>query len=893
MSRGSQGIGREGDRRGRALSGWWRKGPRSLQHLIWVGIAITSIGFITATAWMALQSRARALSAATASVQNLALVLDKHIARTVDSVDTLLQTVLHEGGEKGPAPQTASHMASLLSELTRDLPYVKTVELMNENGATVFNLGETSEAGDGINLETYVTYSKRPDLGLYVSRPRRDGASRTWLTGIARRSAGLIAIVHIDIEQLQHLFDEINVGRTGALALWRADSMLLTRKPYQVSNIGRSFPDAILFREVARSPVGVYEPATSVTDGLQRIIAYRSLPATSLIIAVSLGKDEVLAPWRQDVLRDLALVAIAITILVSFGVLVAREARRRGAAEARAKQKTELLEATLENMDQGLIMFDADVRVQVCNRRALELLDLPPSLMLSRPTFEDVKRWEFDRGEFGQVDQDFQDWVQSQLFERRLHTFERERPNGTVLEVRTAPIADGGAVRTYTDITERKRVEKHIAHMARHDSLTGLPNRVLLRERVEADLAGLKETGESLAVLCLDLDQFKGVNDTLGHPIGDVLLSAVAARIKTYLSAGDMVARLGGDEFAILQVGRQQPQQARSLAQRLVDGMHEPFFVDGHKLTIGVSVGIALAPSNGFDVDSLLKCADLALYRAKGEGRDTFRFFEQAMDTEVQARRAIETHMREALARGEFQLHYQPFMNVARGEVVGFEALLRWNHPSRGLIPPAEFIPIAEETGLIVPLGEWIIRQACMEAAQFPQAMRVAVNVSAVQFRNPQFLQFVVSAMAASGLSPHRLELEITETVLMQSNEAVLKTLHQLRALGVRIALDDFGTGYSSLSYLSSFPFDKLKIDRSFVKELGTNPHCGAIVRAIIGLGTSLGMETTAEGVETAEQLDFLGKAGCSEAQGYLVNEPKPAEQALKILAPARASAVA
>jgi diguanylate cyclase (GGDEF)-like protein len=687
MSGESQGIGLTRSRYPRHRLSWWRK-ERALHHLIWIGIAITSIGFATGTAWMALQSRSKAMGAATASVQNLALVLDKHIARTIDAVDTLIQTALHEGRDRAASLTEPSH-AALMTELTKDLPYVKTIELMSENGEPFFNLRETSEAGDGINLETYVAYRENPGLGLYVSRPRRDGASRTWLVGIARRgtkgspSAGLIAVVHIDIEQLQHLFEEIDVGRTGALALWRADGMLLTRKPYEMSNVGRSFPTATLFREMKRAPVGVYEPTVSVTDGLQRIIAYRSLPATSLIIAVALGKEEVLAQWRRDVLRDMAIVGVAITLLISFGVLVAREAQRRDAAEAGARQKSRLLEATLDNMDQGLIMFDADLRVQVCNRRAMELLDLPASLMLSRPLFEDIKRYEFDRGEFGQVDQDFQEWVRSQRFERTLHTIERERPDGTVLEVRTAPFADGGAVRTYTDITERKVVEKRIAHMARHDSLTGLPNRVLLRERIEEALARVSATGETLAVLCLDLDQFKAVNDTLGHPVGDVLLEAVAERIEIHLSEGDTVARLGGDEFAILQVGQLQPHGAKALAQRLVQCMPEPFFLDGHKLNIGVSVGIALAPCDGLNVDSLLKCADLALYRAKAEGRDTFRFFEPAMDTEIQVRRAIETDMREALTRGEFQLHYQPFMNIAQGEVVGFEALLRWNHPSR------------------------------------------------------------------------------------------------------------------------------------------------------------------------------------------------------------------
>ena len=888
MSGGSGKAGHDASRAQRRAFAW-RHERKYFLYLIWAGIAVTSLGFVVATAWISMQSRFRTIQAATDSAQSLALVLDKLMVHKIEAIEALLQTALHEG-KRVQDKSTTQPSLSLLAELTQDLPYVKTVKLVDaSDGRTVLNLNDTGEAGDGIDLEVDRTYRENPSLGIYVSRPRRDGPSRRWLMGISRlgapgTSAGrLVAVAHVDIEQLQELFEEINVGQDGSIALWRSDGVLLARRPYVLTNVGRHLPSPALFGALARSRSGHFE-TISVADGVRRMVAYRALPGTSLIIAVTLAKEEVLGMWRRDLAREVSLVSTAILLLVGFGLLMTRAAHRRADAEAKAKQKSDVLETTLEHMDQGLIMFDGNVRVQVCNRRAMELLDLPASLMLSNPLFTEIKRYEFDRGEFGPVDQDFQEWLETRKFERALHTFERERPNGTVLEVRTAPTADGGAVRTYTDITERKLVEKHIAHMARHDSLTGLPNRVFFRERIEAALAALGKKDGTLAVLCLDLDQFKAVNDTLGHPIGDVLLGSVAERIKTLLLKNEVVARLGGDEFAILQIGGPQPQEAKALAQRLVDGMPAPFFVDGHKLNIGVSVGIALAPSDGSDVDALLKCADLAMYQAKSEGRSTFRFFEQAMDTEIQARRAIETHMREALGRGEFQLHYQPFMNIAEGEVVGFEALLRWNHPSRGFIPPAEFIPIAEETGLIVSLGEWIVRQACAEAAQLPERMRVAVNVSAVQFRNPQFLNFVISAVAAAGLSPQRLELEITETVLMQSNEAVLKTLHQLRNIGVRISLDDFGTGYSSLSYLSSFPFDKLKIDRSFVKELGVKPHCDAIVRAIIGLGTSLGMETTAEGVETAEQLAFLASAGCSEAQGYLVNVPKPIAEAIKIL---------
>jgi diguanylate cyclase (GGDEF)-like protein len=820
------------------------------------------------------------------------------MARKIDAIDALLQTALHEGrrldAQPGMEPGTA-----LLAELTRDLPYVETVKVTSpKDGRVLFNLNDTGEAGDGIDLEVERLYREHGDLRHHVSRPRRDGASRTWLAGISRAGpagtpgTSLVATAHVDIEQLQHLFEEINTGRMGTITLWRSDGMVLARKPYEISNVGRTLSNAIIFEKLKHSPVGDFE-TISAADGIDRIVAYRALPGTSLIMAASVAKEEVLAPWKRDLARDMSLVAVAVAVLVLFGASVAREARRRGEAEARAQDKSAVLEATLENMDQGLIMFDADLRAQVCNHRALELLDLPADLMSARPHFADIKRFEFERGEAGQPDQDFDAWLQTQRFERTLHTVERERSNGTVLEIRTAPIGDGGAVRTYTDITARKEVERRIAHMARHDALTGLPNRVLLRERVEEALTQVTRDNATLAVLCLDLDQFKGVNDTLGHPIGDALLKAVAERIRSQLSDNDTIARLGGDEFAILQVGAEQPQGAKALAGRIVQAMPEPVFVQGHKLNVGASVGIALAPSDGLDPDWLLKCADLALYRAKAAGRDTFRFFEAAMDTEAQTRRVLELDMRDALGKGEFHLHYQPFMDISRGEVVGLEALVRWQHPGRGLVSPDQFIPIAEENGLIVPLGEWIIRQACADAARFPAAARVAVNVSVAQFRSPHFVQTVVSALASSKLPPHRLELEITETVLMQGSDGALKALHQLRSIGVRIALDDFGTGYSSLSYLSSFPFDKLKIDRSFVRDLGDSPHCAAIVRAIIGLGASLGICTTAEGVETPEQLDFLREAGCTEAQGYLLSLPKPANEAVRIFERGRKAAVA
>ena len=433
-------------------------------------------------------------------------------------------------------------------------------------------------------------------------------------------------------------------------------------------------------------------------------------------------------------------------------------------------------------------------------------------------------------------------------------------------------------------LSARRNLEQRLEHMAHHDALTDLPNRVRLRQTMERELARVQR-GENLAVLCLDLDHFKSVNDTLGHPVGDSLLKAVAERLRQKVRDTDIVARLGGDEFAIVQIAAEQPRGAIVLADRLIEALSKPFDLTGHQLVIGTSIGIALAPSDGLDTDQLIKNADMALYRAKADGRGVFRFFEPEMDAKMQARRTLEIDLRKALVEGEFELFYQPLVNLQSNEISGFEALLRWNHPTRGLVPPSEFIPIAEEMGLIVPLGEQVLRQACTEAAGWPGDIRVAVNLSPVQFKSKTLALAVTTALASSGLPPQRLELEITESVLLQDNEATLTTLHQLRALGVRISMDDFGTGYSSLSYLRSFPFDKIKIDQSFVQDMsGGEDDSVAIIRAVAGLGRNLGMATTAEGVETQEQLGYLRQEGCSEVHGYLFSRPMPARDVPSLL---------
>jgi len=434
------------------------------------------------------------------------------------------------------------------------------------------------------------------------------------------------------------------------------------------------------------------------------------------------------------------------------------------------------------------------------------------------------------------------------------------------------------------DITERRKAEARIAYMAHHDGLTNLPNRELYQERLKQALEGASATNKHLAVLCLDLDLFKNVNDSFGHPMGDRLLRLVADRFRSQVRGNNLAARLGGDEFAVILSSDVSPNEASDFAARLIKVLSAPYQIDGNEMVIGASIGVALSPGDGTAGEELLRNADMALYRAKQDGRGVYRFFEREMDRQAQKRREMEHDLRRAFANGEFELHYQPLVDIAVDRISGFEALLRWRHPDKGMISPAEFIPIAEDIGLIASLGEWVLREACSEAVKWPAEVKVSVNLSPVQFRSRNLVQVVISALAQSGLSPKRLDLEITESVFLAETEANLAILHQLRELGVSISMDDFGTGYSSLSYLRSFPFDKIKIDRSFVKDLAKRSDCVAIVRAISGLGRSLNIITTAEGVETIDQLDRLRAEGCNEVQGFLFSAARPASDVAQLL---------
>jgi diguanylate cyclase (GGDEF)-like protein/PAS domain S-box-containing protein len=534
-------------------------------------------------------------------------------------------------------------------------------------------------------------------------------------------------------------------------------------------------------------------------------------------------------------------------------------------------------------------MFDAQGHIILFNERYMKMMGASHEFLLGRSLLE-LFRHRKASGDFTGDPEGFYQRICAEMAAGKSSTKVMKSSKGRTLRVVDEPMAGGGWVATYEDITEICEAEAQISHMARHDPLTDLPNRTLFREQMEHALSSVRRD-EQLAVLFFDLDHFKQVNDYFGHSVGDDLLKAVAQRLRECVRGTDTIARLGGDEFAVVQVGtHSQPTEAALLASRLVDVISAPYDLDDQRVVIGASVGVSIAPVDSSDPDQLMKNADMALYRAKADGRGTYRFFEPEMDARARARRLLELELRAALTNGEFELYFQSINDLHAHNIIGFEALVRWNHPTDGMIPLTKFLPLAEETGLIVPLGEWVLRKACSEAAGWSKDVRVAVNLSPAQFKSRNLATAVALALSASGLRPDRLELEITEVVLVHDSEATLATLHILRGLGVTISMDDFGTGYSSLSYLRSFPFDRIKIDPSFVHQLATRGDSMAIVRAVTGLGKSLGIITTAGGVDTPEQLALLRLEGCAEVQGQLFGPPRPAAEVEELLSKSAAA---
>jgi diguanylate cyclase (GGDEF)-like protein/PAS domain S-box-containing protein len=723
----------------------------------------------------------------------------------------------------------------------------------------------------------------------YISESGHNRTDGAWTLFLARRVTAAngeflgLVLGAVELSYFDKLFASIALGEGSSIALYRSDGILLTRFPQAESFIGKTFT----------SPLNALGGGDSASvrfvgqiGGKDRLLAVHRLADFPMFISVGVDTSAALAIWQKqtDILLGAGCLA-ALTVAIMILLIVRQQAQAHRFSMQRLALEKQRLDTAVNNMSQGLIMFDSTEQIVVCNDLYVAMYGLSRETVKPGCRLIELLRHRAEAGNFLNHDpEQHRAKLMAALALGKVTSSIFATSDGREVLVTSAPTTVGGWVSTHEDITERRRAEAKIAYMAHHDALTDLPNRLQLYEQLRQTLTRPKQDLH-VAVFCLDLDRFKDVNDAHGHPVGDLLLKAVADRLRQCIRDIDMVARLGGDEFAIMQAGASQPTDATALASRLIEVVGAPYELGGHQVTVELSIGIALAPEDGADPDQLLKNADLALYRAKSDGSGLYRFFEREMDARMQARRRLEVDLRNAIANDEFELFYQPLVDMQTGYVTGFEALIRWHHPVRGMVLPLDFIAVAEETGLIGPIGTWVLRQACAEAATWPSDVKIAVNLSPIQFKNKSLLLSVITALAASGLPPNRLELEITESVLLQDADATLAILQELRGLGVRISMDDFGTGYSSLSYLRKFPFDKIKIDRSFIVDMSDHDDSLAIVRAVIAMGSGLGIATTAEGVETPEQFKRLKLEGCTEAQGYLFSPPRPAADVKGLLA--------
>jgi diguanylate cyclase (GGDEF)-like protein/PAS domain S-box-containing protein len=692
-------------------------------------------------------------------------------------------------------------------------------------------------------------------------------------------------------ELLESFFASVGLGSEATIAMHHREGTLLARYPHADALIGENFKTGSPEQRAVFEASQFAGRLSSPIDGRDRLVASRMLSATPLVIVATTTVDSTLAVWRSQTRFFIGMAVLSLLVGALMLHLIFRQMmRQHRASQQQLSIEKQKLDTAIGNMGQGLLLFDSSERLIVCNRRYIEIYGLSRDVVKPGCTFRELLHHRKETGSFqGDVERYCEEILRNNGSST---TMVVDTADGRLIQIRNEPVPGGGWLATHEDVTERVRAEEKIAHLARYDALTDLPNRVSFREHVEQRLAeGSPE--DRFSILYVDVDEFKSVNDLLGHHVGDELLKCIASRLLECVGPNDLVARLGGDEFAIVRAGISDHADLVPFVESIYRAIRSPTDCCDNEITTDASIGIAIAPNDGSSLDQLLKNADLAMYDAKTAGRHTFRFFVPEMGARMQARRALELDLRRAFAAGDFEIYYQPLVDLNSNAVTGCEALLRWNHPKRGMVSPAEFIPLAEETGLINELGEWVLGKACADAVSWPDHVILAVNVSPVQFKSKTLALKVVAALAKSGLSPNRLELEITEAVLIRDDEEALTTLHQLRQIGVRISLDDFGTGYSSLSYLQRFPFDKIKIDRSFVNDLCSTGGSSPIVQAVVNMALAQSMSTTAEGVETEAQREILRDLGCTQMQGFLFSPAVPAKQLKEILLGQAVSGVA
>ncbi|MEA2910462.1 MAG: hypothetical protein QOJ15_2543 [Bradyrhizobium sp.] len=831
------------------------------------------------------QDHKRAEDEGNRSATNFARLTENHVYRTIKRIDDALISL--QGTYPDDRTSAAALELWLNSTGTSD---AFQVSLLDASGAIKGSSRGPVPAIDPGDRDHFKHLAEGDLNDLFISKPLGARAKGRTAIRLARRLArkdgsfaGII-VASLDPHFLSDFFKSVDTGRHPTIGLIGFDGTVRAAHgpiaAAEDANSSSSDFDSKLLEQAQRAPSGLYWTQPRLEDGSQRLIAYREVEGYPFFVAAALPQIEVFAQQRRNEWIYLA-TGWSITLALFFATFLAtsREYKLKAAAKSLTDTNARF-EASLSNMPHGLCMFDREHRLLVCNERYRVMYDLPAAVTAPGTPLRAILE---ARVEAGRCPSDSENYVNGILFDVTRNepvqlTFEFR--DGRTIAVDYQPMANGGFVAVHQDITQQKTSEAKIAYLAHHDPLTGLLNRASLVEKIDDCLALSRRQNASFALLLLDLDRFKQVNDSHGHPAGDALLQQVGERLKSELRQTDVLARLGGDEFAIIQSAESDPHAAASgLALRLIEIIARPFNIDRCEISIGASIGIAISSEGTVAAGRLMKMADLALYGTKARGRNDFCFFEPGLEEAANVRSGLEADLRHAVAQGDFVLHYQPILDARTGLFNGAEALVRWPHETRGWVGPDIFIPLAEESGLIGEIGQWVMRTACNDAASWPTRTKVAVNISAVQLRDPMIVDYVLCALAESGLPPERLELEITETALIDRGAECLAVLKQFKALGVTVALDDFGTGYSSLSQLTMFPFDKIKIDKSFTMNMTSRADCAAVIAGVLALANSLEISTTAEGVETWQQYNLLKLAGVSNLQGYLIQRPAPASE--------------
>jgi diguanylate cyclase (GGDEF)-like protein/PAS domain S-box-containing protein len=985
------------------------------------------------TIMMVGEFRERALDNSERELQNTVLLLTRHFEQQFEDSETIAADVISQlriSGIASPevfrermsSPQTHE----ILRSKTAGLSYLGDISILDSRGDLItwsralpapalsisdrayFKTFKSDPASESVLAEAVISHLNGK-LNSVIAH-RLNGENGVFLGVMTRR---------IDPANYEKFFASVAIGMGAAISMFHTDGTLLARYPHADQMIGQKFATAPLLQRVLSQGGQQTLRVQSPVDQMDRLGSAARLNRFPIVVIATNTVSAALADWRAQTrfLVTAATLAALVIALILF-LIIRQMTRQNREAQQRLESEKRRLDTALNNMIQGLVLYDASARVVTFNRRYVDMYKLSTEIVKPGCHFQELMQHRKDTGSFDGDVNEFCSAIMRNIAQGRIDRTAMQCADGRSYLAISKPLAHGGWVATMEDITERRNLEQErdrnyaflheiidhipsqitvkdmldrryvlvnrvaeaqfgvardiiigktafdlfpktaaemvtadddqlqsadsffrdehpwrsqamgrryltskrigirdsagapryiinvvddvterrradekIAHLAHYDALTDLPNRVLFREQIERELRKAVK-GEKFALLYIDIDEFKSINDSLGHHVGDELLKTIAARIKDCIKPTDLIARLGGDEFAVIQTAVGSVADAIEFVTRIHDAIRQPCQCLGHHLSTDASIGIALAPQDGTELDQLIKNADLAMYAAKAEGRRTHRFFEPAMDARAKARLTMEQDLRQAMVDGGFEIHYQPLLDLRSNGVTGCEALLRWRHPERGMVSPAEFIPLAEDTGLINELGDWVLQTACAEAATWPHHIRLAVNVSPIQLKNQTLALRIAGALAASGLTPSRLEIEITEAVLIHDDETALAILHQLRAIGVRIALDDFGTGFSSLSYLKRFPFDKIKIDRCFVSDIEVDGSA-AIVQAVVNIAAARNMTTTAEGVETEQQREILRKLGCTEMQGYLFSAAKPALEIRRLLGAHREKAQA